>query len=75
MSAIWWVEVTKLCEVERDQPNGWHSAEIGGGRLCWAEEGGGKSFGGLGERVEGKGPVVGGGASASYPLDGGGGLW
>jgi hypothetical protein len=29
----------------------------------------------LGEKVEGTGPVVGGGASASYPLDGGGWLW
>jgi hypothetical protein len=54
----------------------WWGAEIGGGgRRCLVEEGGGKSFGGLGERVEGKGLVVGGGESDSYQLDGGGRLW
>jgi hypothetical protein len=31
--------------------------------------------GGLGEKVEGKGLVVGSGASTSYALDGGGWLW
>jgi hypothetical protein len=74
---VWWVEATKPREVERDWPDGWRSAEIGAGqRHCWVEKGGGKkSFKGLGERVEGKWPVVSGGAFASYPLDGGGRLW
>jgi hypothetical protein len=76
----WWAEATKPREVERYRPDVWRSAFVaaeigGGGRRCLVEEGGGKSFGGFGERVEGKGLVVGGGASDSYQLDGGGRLW